>query len=103
MKSTGGFETGSNGLPLSLLMERFALGRWMWRLSRSASGERFILGAQLFSLWTGAAHRPTRTWICLERETNRLSILNAFLLLFWLVRAIRRTVLSGSPDGCADS
>ena len=51
----------ATGIPLAALMERFALGRLMWRLSRSASAERFILkGAQLFSLWTGATHRPTR-------------------------------------------
>lgn len=51
----------ATGIPLAALMERFALGRLMWRLSRSASAEHFILkGAQLFSLWTGATHRPTR-------------------------------------------
>lgn len=49
------------GVPLAALMERFALGRLLWRLSRSASAARFILkGAQLFMLWAEAPHRPTR-------------------------------------------
>jgi len=49
------------GVPLAALMERFALGRLLWRLSRSASADRFVLkGAQLFALWAGAPHRPTR-------------------------------------------
>jgi hypothetical protein len=49
------------GTPLAVLMERFALGRLLWRLSRSASADRFVLkGAQLFALWADASHRPTR-------------------------------------------
>jgi hypothetical protein len=44
-----------------MLMERFALGRLLWRLSRSTSADRFVLkGAQLFALWAEASHRPTR-------------------------------------------
>jgi len=31
------------GVPLAALMERFALGRLLWRLSRSASADRFVL------------------------------------------------------------
>ena len=47
--------------PLAMLMERFALGRLLWRLSRSTSADRFVLkGAQLFALWAEAPHRPTR-------------------------------------------
>ncbi len=49
------------GVPLAALMERFALGRLLWRLSRSDSADRFVLkGAQLFTLWAEAPHRPTR-------------------------------------------
>lgn len=49
------------GVPLAAMMERFALGRLLWRLSRSASADRFVLkGAQLFALWAEAPHRPTR-------------------------------------------
>jgi hypothetical protein len=49
------------GTPLAVLMERFALGRLLWRLSQSDSGNDFILkGAQLFALWAETPHRPTR-------------------------------------------
>ena len=49
------------GVPLAALMERFALGRLLWRLSRSSSADRFVLkGAQLFALWAEVPHRPTR-------------------------------------------
>jgi len=51
----------ATGVPFAALMERFALGRLLWRLSRSEAADRFILkGAQLFSLWAGTPHRPTR-------------------------------------------
>ena len=30
-------------VPLAVLMERFALGRLLWRLIRSASADRFVL------------------------------------------------------------
>lgn len=43
------------------LLERYALERLLWRLSQSAHADRFVLkGAQLFALWAGAPHRPTR-------------------------------------------
>jgi len=49
------------GTPLAALMERFALGRLLWRLSRSDSAGSFVLkGAQLFALWADEPHRPTR-------------------------------------------
>ncbi len=51
----------SSGVPLTALMERFVIGRLLWRVSRSADNRRFVLkGAQLFSLWTNTMHRPTR-------------------------------------------
>jgi hypothetical protein len=49
------------GTLLAALMERFALGRLLWRLSRSEAAGRFVLkGAQLLALWAGEVHRPTR-------------------------------------------
>jgi hypothetical protein len=51
----------SSGVPLTALMERFVIGRLLWRVSRSADNRKFVLkGAQLFSLWTNTMHRPTR-------------------------------------------
>lgn len=46
---------------LPSLIERFAMGRILWRLSQCGRAERFVLkGAQLFSLWAEGSHRPTR-------------------------------------------
>jgi len=36
------------GTPLAVLMERFALGRLLWRLSQSDSGNDFILKGPSF-------------------------------------------------------
>jgi nucleotidyltransferase AbiEii toxin of type IV toxin-antitoxin system len=46
---------------LNLLLTRYALERLLYRLSRSAYRERFVLkGAMLFQLWTEEPCRPTR-------------------------------------------
>lgn len=48
-------------IELGPLLERFALDRLIARLSRSNYAQRFVLkGAQLFAVWTGNPHRPTR-------------------------------------------
>lgn len=49
----------SQGGDFQRLLERFAMGRLLWRL---AHAERtFVLkGAQLFSVWQQSPHRPTR-------------------------------------------
>ncbi len=47
--------------PFDSLMERYAMGAFLHRLSVSPYRERFILkGAQLFRLWEADQHRPTR-------------------------------------------
>jgi predicted nucleotidyltransferase component of viral defense system len=39
----------------------FAIERFLYRLSRSALSDRFVLkGAMLFRVWSGSLHRPTR-------------------------------------------
>lgn len=51
----------SEGVSLDFMIERFAIGRLLWRLSQSPEAHHFILkGAQLFSLWQNSPHRPTR-------------------------------------------
>jgi Nucleotidyl transferase AbiEii toxin, Type IV TA system len=51
----------SEGVPLDFMIERFTIGRLLWRLSQSPEAHRFILkGAQLFSLWQDNPYRPTR-------------------------------------------
>lgn len=43
------------------LLEQYATGRFLWRLSQSRYRTRFVLkGAQLFRIWGAAMHRPTR-------------------------------------------
>lgn len=51
----------AGGVPFAALLERFVIGRLLWRLSCDERGRQFVLkGAQLFSLWAQAQHRPTR-------------------------------------------
>jgi len=45
----------------NLVLTRYALERWLYRLSASDQRTRFVLkGALLFSLWFNEPHRPTR-------------------------------------------
>lgn len=51
----------ATGESFNSLLEQYATGRFLWRLSRSPYRKRFILkGAQLFRLWSESVHRPTR-------------------------------------------
>lgn len=49
------------GDDFNLVLSRYALERWLYRLSISESREYLWLkGAMLFALWFDAPHRPTR-------------------------------------------
>lgn len=49
------------GEDFDLILSRYVVERFLYRLSRSPYGDDFVLkGAQLFSLWTGSPHRMTR-------------------------------------------
>ena len=49
------------GEDYNLLLTRFAVERLLYRLSQSEHADAFVLkGAMLFTVWTGALHRPTR-------------------------------------------
>jgi hypothetical protein len=51
-------ETGED---YQLVLMRYAIERLLYRLSKSAHAEAFLLkGAMVFAAWTGALHRPTR-------------------------------------------
>jgi len=51
-------ETGED---YNLLLTRYAVERLLYRLSQSEHADAFVLkGAMLFTVWTGALHRPTR-------------------------------------------
>jgi hypothetical protein len=44
----------------NLVLIRYALERFLYRLGRSAHKDRFVLkGAMLFAAWTNLPHRPT--------------------------------------------
>lgn len=46
---------------LQLVLSRYALERFLFRVSQSPHRARFVLkGALLFQLWSGEPHRPTR-------------------------------------------
>ena len=51
----------SEGSNFNQLLVRYALERFLYRLSQSAHADRFLLkGALLFTLWYDTPHRPTR-------------------------------------------
>ncbi len=51
----------SSGQDFNLMLNHYAVERWLYRLSVSDQRERFCLkGAMLFHLWFDAPHRPTR-------------------------------------------
>lgn len=48
-------------IEFQLILTRFALERFLYRLSKSGYSNDFVLkGAMLFQVWGGAMHRPTR-------------------------------------------
>ena len=51
----------ARGEEFQSVLTRYAIERFLYRLSRSPHRESFVVkGANLFLLWMGAAHRPTR-------------------------------------------
>ncbi|MDV2989188.1 MAG: nucleotidyl transferase AbiEii/AbiGii toxin family protein [Dehalogenimonas sp.] len=55
------------GEEFNLLLTRYAMERFLYRLSVSEAGNRYLLkGALLFSLWFDSPHRPTRDIDLLE-------------------------------------
>lgn len=51
----------AQGVDFNQVLVRFALERFLYRLSRSAYADRFLLkGALLFTLWYDMPHRATR-------------------------------------------
>ena len=50
----------ASGETLNIFLVRFSVERLLYRLSKSAHANDFILkGAVLFSIWADAPHRPT--------------------------------------------
>lgn len=67
----------SKGADFQLLLERFAMGRVLWRLVHSE--RKFVLkGAQLFSVWQETPHRPTRDLDLLSFGSSSVEDMKAF-------------------------
>jgi len=64
------------GEPFDLILTRYGIERLLYRISRSAYADRFLLkGAMLFRVWKDSSHRPTRDLDLLgfgPAETNDL-------------------------------
>ena len=59
--------------PFSELLQRFAIERFLYRLSKSRHADRFVLkGALMLSVWAGATSRPTKDIDLLGRIDNNL-------------------------------
>ena len=59
------------GEEFQFVLTRYAIERVLYRLSRSAHADRFVLkGAMLFELWTGQTHRSTLDVDLLSEVSN---------------------------------
>ena len=62
------------------LFQHYALERWLFRLSQSAYGERFVLkGALLLVAWNTPTTRPTRDIDLLGRIANDLDVVGSVI------------------------
>jgi predicted nucleotidyltransferase component of viral defense system len=62
----------------NLVLTRYGIERLLYRLERSAAGERFILkGAMLFVLWSKTPHRATKDVDLLCRGDNSIAEIEA--------------------------
>ena len=62
------------------LVQQYALERWLFRLSQSSYGERFILkGALLAVVWNAPVTRPTRDIDLLGRISNDLELMRGVI------------------------
>jgi predicted nucleotidyltransferase component of viral defense system len=66
------------GEEFQFVLTRYAIERVLYRLSRSAHADRFVLkGAMLFELWTGQTHRSTLDVDLLSEESDNVDRLVA--------------------------
>jgi predicted nucleotidyltransferase component of viral defense system len=76
----------------NLVLTRYGIERLLYRLERSAAGERFILkGAMLFVLWSDTPHRATKDVDLLCRGDNSIAEIEAIFRLVCQVDVV--------PDG----
>src|SRR5262245_27491798 len=59
--------------PFAELLQYFGIERFLYRLSRSAHGDKFVLkGALMLRVWRGAETRPTADIDLLGRTNNQV-------------------------------
>lgn len=81
----------SEGQDFNLILTRYALERFLYRLGSSAHAERFLLkGALLFDIWFDIPHRPTRDADLLGFGPAEVSALETLFT--------ELCTLSGEPD-----
>ena len=64
--------------PFNEVLQYFAIERFIYRLSKSSSAERFILkGALMFTAWEAPVSRPTKDIDLLGRIDNSIDVITA--------------------------
>ena len=67
-----------SGRPFNEVLQYFAIERFIYRLSKSPSAERFILkGALMFTAWEAPVSRPTKDIDLLGRIDNSIDVITA--------------------------
>lgn len=67
-----------SGRPFNEVLQYFAIERFIYRLSKSPSAERFILkGALMFTAWKAPVSRPTKDIDLLGRIDNSIDVITA--------------------------
>ena len=72
----------ASGRPFDELLQRFAIERFLYRLSKSRYADSFVLkGALMLSVWSGPDSRPTRDIDLLGEIENSLEAIAAAMAL----------------------
>jgi hypothetical protein len=80
----------------NLVLTRYGIERLLYRLERSAAGERFILkGAMLFILWSDSPHRATKDVDLLCRGDNSIAEIEAIFRETVIAEKFEAMVLLG--------
>lgn len=72
---------GKSSRPFNELLQHFAIERFIYRLSKSAYADIFILkGALMFSAWGGSSSRPTMDIDLLGKIDNNLATIETVMI-----------------------
>jgi hypothetical protein len=87
----------AEGRPFSELLQYYAMERFLFRLSKSAHAQRFVLkGALMFQLWGGPATRATKDIDLLGRATTSIDDLTN-IMRRWLTDPVSEDGLLFDP------